>query len=156
MTDSASPIKKHNQQHLHLWLTHPCLFLSAHTVLPICLVKHLICLCEIFTKFAAKFHTHTHTILQAFEMSLWNFYQVGSKISLSLSHTHTHTHISSSTFIVTLSLIRQTVCALAQFSRCSSTTNAHSKTGQMAMCCQNLMLGALSSHSAPCAGWLAT
>ena len=27
-------------------------------------------------------------------------------------------------------------------------TNAHSKTGQMAVCCQNLMLGALSSQSA--------
>jgi len=31
---------------------------------------------------------------------------------------------------------------------CSSTTNAHSETGQMAICCQNLPLGALSSHSA--------
>jgi hypothetical protein len=28
-------------------------------------------------------------------------------------------------------------------------TNAHSKTGQMAVCCQNLPLDALSSHSAP-------
>jgi hypothetical protein len=28
-------------------------------------------------------------------------------------------------------------------------TNAHSKMGQMAVCCQNLPLGALSSHSAP-------
>jgi len=28
-------------------------------------------------------------------------------------------------------------------------TNAHSETGQMAVCCQNLMLGVLSSHSAP-------
>jgi 5-formaminoimidazole-4-carboxamide-1-beta-D-ribofuranosyl 5'-monophosphate synthetase len=27
-------------------------------------------------------------------------------------------------------------------------TNAHSKTGQMAVCFQNLTLGALSSHSA--------
>ena len=27
-------------------------------------------------------------------------------------------------------------------------TNAHSKTGQMAVCCQNLTLGALSSRSA--------
>jgi hypothetical protein len=26
-------------------------------------------------------------------------------------------------------------------------TNAHSETGQMAVCCQNLMLGVLSSHS---------
>jgi hypothetical protein len=30
----------------------------------------------------------------------------------------------------------------------SSTTNAHSETGQMAVCCQHLTLGALSSRSA--------
>jgi hypothetical protein len=46
-----------------------------------------------------------------------------------------------------MSLIRQTACACAQFSRCSPTTNAHSEMGQMAVCCQNLMLGAFSSHS---------
>jgi hypothetical protein len=45
------------------------------------------------------------------------------------------------------SLIQRTACARAQFSGCSSMTNAHSKTGQTAVCCQNLMLGALSSHS---------
>jgi hypothetical protein len=28
-------------------------------------------------------------------------------------------------------------------------TNAHSETGQMAVCCQNLLLGALSSCSVP-------
>jgi len=28
-------------------------------VLPVCLVKQLKCLCNIFTKFAAKFHTRT-------------------------------------------------------------------------------------------------
>jgi len=56
---------------------------SAHTVLPVCLVKHLKCLCKIFTKSTAKFHTHTHT------------------------HT-----LSSSSFIVTLSLIRQTACTV--------------------------------------------
>jgi hypothetical protein len=28
-------------------------------------------------------------------------------------------------------------------------TNAHSETGQMTVCCQNLLLGALSSRSAP-------
>ena len=38
-------------------------------------------------------------------------------------------------------LIRRTACARAQFSGCSSTTNAHSETGQMAVCCQNLPLG---------------
>ena len=42
-----------------------------------------------------------------------------------------------------------TACARAQFSWCSSTTNAHSETGQMALCSQNLPLGALSSRSAP-------
>jgi hypothetical protein len=47
-----------------------------------------------------------------------------------------------------LSLIRRTACARAQFSGCSSTTNAHSETGQIAVCCQNLTLGALSSRSA--------
>ena len=30
----------------------------AHTILPVCLVKQLKCLCKIFPKFAAKFHTH--------------------------------------------------------------------------------------------------
>jgi len=50
-------------------------------------------------------------------------------------------------FIVTLSLIQQTDCACAHFNGCSSMTNAHSETGQMAICCQNLMLGMLSSHS---------
>jgi hypothetical protein len=43
--------------------------------------------------------------------------------------------------------------ARAQFSGCSSTTNAHSETGQMAVCCQNLPLGALSSLSAS-SSWL--
>jgi hypothetical protein len=41
-------------------------------------------------------------------------------------------------------VIRRTTCARAQFSGCSSTTNAHSETGQMAVCCRNLTLGALS------------
>jgi hypothetical protein len=43
--------------------------------------------------------------------------------------------------------LRRTACARAQFSGCSS-TDAHSETGQMAVCCQNLMPGALSSRSA--------
>jgi hypothetical protein len=47
-------------------------------------------------------------------------------------------------------VIRRTACARAQFSRCSSTTNAHSKTGQMAVRCQNLTLGVFSSRSALC------
>ena len=93
---------------------------SAHTVLPVCLVKQLKCLCKLLPSLQQTF-THTHT--------------------------HTHTRCSSSSFIVTLSLIRRIACARAQFSGCSSTTNAHSETGQMAVCCQNLTLGALSSHS---------
>ena len=64
------------------------------------------------------------------------------------THTHTHTLCSSSSCIVTWSLIRRTACALAHFIGCSSTTNAPSETGQMAVCCQNLTLGALSSRSA--------
>jgi len=43
--------------------------------------------------------------------------------------------------------IQRTACARAQFSRCSL-TNAHSKTGQMAVRSQNPTLGALSSRSA--------
>jgi len=35
-----------------------------------------------------------------------------------------------------------------QFSGCSSTNNAHRETGRMAVCCQNLTLGALNSRSA--------
>ena len=88
---------------------------SVHTFLSVCLVKQLKCLCKMFTKFAAKFHTHTCC--------------------------------SSSSFIVTLSLIRRKAGARAQFSRCSSRTNAHSETGQMAVCCQNLTLSALSNRS---------
>ena len=104
---------------------------SAHTVLPVRLVKQMKCPCKIFTKFTAKFHTQTHT------------------------HTHTHTHVAlQGPFIVTLSLIQRTACARAQFSGCSSTTNAHSETGQMAVSCQNLTLGALSSRSAVLVGAL--
>ena len=43
--------------------------------------------------------------------------------------------------------MRRTACARAQLSGCSSTTNAHSETGQMVLCCQNLTLGALSSRN---------
>jgi hypothetical protein len=63
-------------------------------------------------------------------------------------HKHTNT-CSSSSFIITLSLILRKACARAQFSGCSLTTSAHSETGQMTVCCQNLPLGALSSRSAP-------
>jgi len=73
---------------------------------------------------------------------------VSVKYLPSLQQNFTHTRCSSSFFIVTLSLIRRTVCARAQFSRYSSTTNAHSETGQMAVCCQNLTLHMRSSRSA--------
>ena len=73
-------------------------------------------------------------------MSLQNSYQVCSKIS--------NTYVILQALIVTLSLIRRTACAVAQFSGCSSMINAHSVTGQMAVCCQNLTLGAVSSRSA--------
>jgi hypothetical protein len=62
------------------------------------------------------------------------------------TYTHARARCTSSSFIVILSLIPR---ARAQFSGCSSMTNAHSETGQMAVCRQNLPLGALSSHSAP-------
>ena len=95
-----------------------------------------------------KLHFSTHTLSHKYTHI----------ISLSLSHTHTHSHTLSLThthtlthtfFIFTLSLIRPTACARAQFSGCSSTTNAHSETGQMAVYCQNLPLGAPSSRIAP-------
>jgi hypothetical protein len=44
--------------------------------------------------------------------------------------------------------VKVTARARAQFSGCSSTTNHHSETGQMAVCYQNLTLGALSSRIA--------
>jgi hypothetical protein len=43
----------------------------------------------------------------------------------------------------------QAVRRINQFRGCSSTTNSHSETGQMAVCCQNLPLCALSSRNAP-------
>jgi len=70
---------------------------------------------------------------------------VCSKISQTHTHTHTHTR---ALFFKLIHCLRRTACAPAQFSGCSSTTNAHSETGQMAVCCQNLTLGALSSRSA--------
>jgi hypothetical protein len=45
--------------------------------------------------------------------------------------------------------IRRTACARAQFNGCSSTTNAHSETGQMRISCQNLPLGGVCRSSAP-------
>jgi hypothetical protein len=56
---------------------------------------------------------------------------------------------------VTLSPIRRTTSARAQFSGCSSTSNAHSETGQMEVCCQKLTLGVLSSRIAISTGWRA-
>ena len=77
-------------------------------------------------------------------LSNWN---VSVYFLPSLQKKFTYTRCSSSSFIVTLSLIRRIACARSQFSRCSSTTNAHSETGRMAVCSQHLALGALSSRS---------
>ena len=57
--------------------------------------------------------------------------------------------LSSADVARRLMFIRRTACARAQFSGCSSTTNTHSETGKMAVCCQNLPLSALSSRSVP-------
>jgi hypothetical protein len=45
-------------------------------------------------------------------------------------------------------VIRRKACARAQFNGCSSKTNDHNETGQMAVCCQNLTLGAHSTRNA--------
>ena len=47
---------------------------SAHTVLPVCLLKQLKCLCKMFTKFAAKFHTHSHARVVLRPLSLTLFH----------------------------------------------------------------------------------
>jgi hypothetical protein len=65
-----------------------------------------------------------------------------------LQQYFTHTPCSSSSFIVATSLIRRTASAGTQLSGCCSTTNAHSETRQMTVCCQSLLVGALSSWSA--------
>jgi hypothetical protein len=103
---------------------------SARTVLPVCSVKQLKCLCKILPSLQQNF------------TNAWTHARARTH-----THTHTHTHCSLSSFIVTLSLSLQTACAHAQFSGCSSTTNAQSETGQMGVCCQNLTQCALSSHS---------
>jgi hypothetical protein len=74
-------------------------------------------------------HTHTHTNIQT------------------RTHARTHTRCSSNSVIVTLLLIRRTASTRAQFRGRSSTTNAHSETGQFVVC-QNLTLGALRSPRA--------
>jgi hypothetical protein len=65
------------------------------------------------------------------------------------SYTHSIWYMSSLLAATASGLIRRTFYACAQFSRCSSTTNARSETAQMAVCCQNLPPGALSSRSSP-------
>ena len=81
MIDNSFPFKKHKQQHLDLWPTHPCFFfLSRRTLSPSSATiaswfqhhTH-----KIFTKFAAKCdththaHTHTRVVLQALSLSLY-------------------------------------------------------------------------------------
>jgi len=120
MMDNAFPIKKHNQQHLDLWPTHLCLFWLRRP----------------FPHPLRLLHLGFNIIPIKFLPSLQQQF-----------FTHTHTNCSSSSFIGTLSLIQRTACARAQFSGCSSMTNAHSKMEQMAVCCQNLTLGVLSRCS---------
>ena len=66
----------------------------------------------------------------------------------SLQQNFQHQRYSSRSFIVTLSLIRRTACARAQFNGCSSAINDQKETGQIAVYCQNLRLGSLCSLSA--------
>ena len=57
--------------------------------------------------------------------------------------------IFRSQLVETWKLIRRTACAGVQFSGCSSTSNNPSEMGQMAVCCQNLPLGALIAAGRP-------
>ena len=84
-----------------------------------------------------------HTVLLYAWLSNWNF---SVKFLPHLQQNFTHTR-SSSSFIVTLSLIQRTACAHAQFSVCSSTTNARSKTGRWRFVVKTWS-SALSSSSA--------
>jgi hypothetical protein len=102
-------------------------------------------------------HTHTHTQTHTHRHTHKHTHTQTHRHTNTHTHRHTNTHTNTHTHTrararcssSSLSLIRRTACARAQFSACSSTTNAHSETGQMAICCQNLPLGALSSRSAP-------
>jgi len=100
---------------------------------------------KLHTRVTQRIQTEPASALSHKSLPLWNtkYVQVCNKIS----HTHTHT-LFFKLFHCHLSLARRTACARAQFSGCSSTSNAHSETGQMAVCCQNLTLGALSIDSA--------
>jgi acetate kinase len=61
-----------DQHSAHFKMLKPLIALhSAYTVLRICLVKQLKCLCKIFTNFATKFHTHTHSLF--FKLFLCHF-----------------------------------------------------------------------------------
>jgi hypothetical protein len=74
--------------------------------------------------------------------------EVTDKVGISTGSCHQiFTHKLQICHVSAKFVIRLTACARVQFSGCNSTTNAHSKTGQMAVCCQNMTLGALSSCS---------
>jgi hypothetical protein len=98
--------QKQNKYHLDIWPNHQCFLVGKtfHAVLHICLERRLKYLCKTFTKLAVN-----------------------------IQHTHTHTRCSSRSFIVKLSANRWKVCEHAQFSGCSSTTNAYSQTAQIAV-----------------------
>ena len=162
--DNTFLIKKHNQHHLGLWLTHLCFFWSGRpfphplwwlylgfNIIPINprLISCYDVLKKVFTticigkQFLTDFNTVIFLIVSQQARHNCNIF---TKFAAKF-HTHTHTHCSSSSFIVTLSLIHWTDSAHAQFSGCSPTTNVLCKTGQVAICSQKLMLGVLSSRS---------
>jgi hypothetical protein len=101
---------------------------------------------QIFDRLTCVFFCLSRPFIHALQRLHLGFNITPIKFLPSLQQTFTYTRIVLRA--LSLSLIRTTACAHAQFSGCSSTTNAHSETGQMAVCCQNLTLCALSSRSA--------
>ena len=78
---------------------------------------------------AFRFKNHTHKIFTKFAAKFHTH-----TLFFKLFHRHFVTNLPNSLC----------TCSVQQS---SSTTNANSETGQMAVCCQNLMLGAHGSHS---------
>jgi hypothetical protein len=92
---------------------------------------------------------HCFWLIQSSLYAWLNNLNISVKFLPTFQQNFTHRHTGcSSCFIVTLSLIQWKDCARAKFNGYSSMTNDHSETGQMAVCCQNLTLGVLSSCSA--------
>jgi len=95
---------------------------SAHTVLPVCLVKELKYLCKIFTNLAAKCHARTHT--------------------------HTHTRCTWSSFIVTCHYSDEQLVHVLSSAVVAQRPMFIVKREKWQFFCQNLTLGALSSRGA--------